>query len=668
MKLAVTTRISAGFTIVGIFLVIIGITGVFFVSKISNNLSNIVDEMEPMSRLAGDMKTSLLETHQAIISINRTEKEAELPPLRETLEEKEQTFKSNFTNLRKLSSNYNKLASKLANIESLTTNYFELNTQIVGYKSTYLEMKSLIEDSQMELEDMADDLDTALLDLIDSSDNDSLNANLESISSLASDAVIISVEGLDVDDMQTLDIKLREMDAIVTTLKQRLEEASGQVRSNNGQQQVTAISDSFDSYFDALTGSDSLLEQYKRQLSAKLSANNTLLKANEQQVASLKETSDLIVQISGLAIETKQAAESSLNTAYTIILLGSIISIVIAAAIAFWVVQSIRLPLQSVTGMLRTISSGDLSQKIKIQNQDEFGQLSEMVNELVDSLKIIIQKIKDNTHQLTQAAEQTAIVTAETNANINQQRTQTNHILESIEQMTAAVEEVATSAHSTSDEVEKAHIETQSGQEIVTSNIHSIQSLAGEIDNASDVINQLNEYSVNIGNILDVIRGIAEQTNLLALNAAIEAARAGEQGRGFAVVADEVRTLASRTQESTSEIQDMIERLQTGANKAVDVMQGSRSKASSSVEDIQKAGELLNTITQAISSINDMSTDIATNAEEQASVTEEVLTNVNTIANLADQTAEGAESTKTSSERVAALADELVASVNHFKV
>ena len=161
------------------------------------------------------------------------------------------------------------------------------------------------------------------------------------------------------------------------------------------------------------------------------------------------------------------------------------------------------------------------------------------------------------------------------------------------------------------------------GQGVVEGSIDAINRLAGEIERAATVTDKLDEYSTNIGAVLDVIRGIADQTNLLALNAAIEAARAGEQGRGFAVVADEVRTLASKTQESTSEIQDMIERLQTGTREAVSVMQSSRGEAQNSVEQTAIAGESLSKITQAVSVINDMSTHIASAAEEQSSVSQE---------------------------------------------
>jgi methyl-accepting chemotaxis protein len=198
--------------------------------------------------------------------------------------------------------------------------------------------------------------------------------------------------------------------------------------------------------------------------------------------------------------------------------------------------------------------------------------------------------------------------------------------------------------------------------------VETIVGLAAEIESASEVIRNLEKDSNQIGSILDVIKGIAEQTNLLALNAAIEAARAGEQGRGFAVVADEVRTLASRTQESTEEIQSMIEKLQSGAKVAVSVMSDSRKYADDSVSHAKSAGEALEMITQSISTITEMNTQIATAAEEQSAVSEEINGNIVNINHAAEEAAEGANSTSTESERLAEMAKELQLLVHQFKI
>ncbi|NIA02649.1 MAG: methyl-accepting chemotaxis protein, partial [Planctomycetia bacterium] len=252
--------------------------------------------------------------------------------------------------------------------------------------------------------------------------------------------------------------------------------------------------------------------------------------------------------------------------------------------------------------------------------------------------------------------------------NVDKQQAETGQVATAMNEMTTTVQEVACNATQTAEAANKANTETDSGRQIVTKTIESITELASEVETAAITIQQLESDSENIDSVVDVIRGISEQTNLLALNAAIEAARAGEQGRGFAVVADEVRTLASRTQESTLEIQSMIESLQTGAARAVEVMEQGRNKAQGSVENAARAGESLNVITSTVATISDMNTQIASAAEEQTAVAEEINRNIANISLLGDQTSEGARQTAASSEEMAQLAVQLQGLVGQFKV
>ena len=234
--------------------------------------------------------------------------------------------------------------------------------------------------------------------------------------------------------------------------------------------------------------------------------------------------------------------------------------------------------------------------------------------------------------------------------------------------MSSTSQSVLSSANDALGEIKHADDEAERVKGISARNRQTIELLASEVDSAAQVINQLQQDSASIGGILDVIRGIAEQTNLLALNAAIEAARAGEQGRGFAVVADEVRTLASRTQESTSEIQTMIEALQSGAGKAVTVMDAGKSKASDCVTQSEEADQALEVITHAVHEAFDRSSQIATAAEEQSVVAHEISENLESIVTIAEQTTAGSQQTATSSSEVARLAEELQQSVQEFKL
>ena len=318
--------------------------------------------------------------------------------------------------------------------------------------------------------------------------------------------------------------------------------------------------------------------------------------------------------------------------------------------------------------MLHVVASGDLSRKLDESGNDEFAQLSHNCNLLIESLRMLIQSIVSRSTQLATAAEQTSAVTAQSTTAIEEQRIQVEQAASATTEMSSTAQSVLSSANDALGEIKQADDEAERVKVISGRNRQTIELLANEVESASQVINKLQQDSASIGSILDVIRGIAEQTNLLALNAAIEAARAGEQGRGFAVVADEVRTLASRTQESTQEIQNMIEVLQGGAEKAVSVMETGKKQATNCVEQSVQAEQALDTITHAVHEAFDRSSQIATAAEEQSVVAHEISENLESIVAIAEQTTAGSKQTAESSSEVARLAEELQHSVQEFKI
>jgi methyl-accepting chemotaxis protein len=280
----------------------------------------------------------------------------------------------------------------------------------------------------------------------------------------------------------------------------------------------------------------------------------------------------------------------------------------------------------------------------------------------------VIAYLLNATAQMAAAAEELARTSEDSRVHVARQQSETALVATAINEMAATAHEVAKSAADTAQASHRADGESREGKAVVGRTVRAIDALASEVENAAGVIQRLEVDTESIGRVVEVIRGIAEQTNLLALNAAIEAARAGEQGRGFAVVADEVRTLASRTQQSTREIQEMIERLQTGAKDAVAVMEKGRGQARASVEQAGTAGASLESITQAVATINDMTAQIASAAEEQTQVTEEINRNVTQIAQAVEATAQGAEQTAAAGEELARIAAELQASVGRFRI
>ena len=350
--------------------------------------------------------------------------------------------------------------------------------------------------------------------------------------------------------------------------------------------------------------------------------------------------------------------------AYTIIAL-----IIITAAFGlFCYIKRTLKPLDEAVNNLQSIANGDLSIDIKITHKDEIGKLQQAMSTTAVQLRDMIYKITQITSSLSESSTLMLNTTELTNENIGRQQSGLEQVATAMNEMTSTVQEVSNHATSAAEAASKADDESQIGNSVVKATVESINNLSSDLENATTVINMLKNDSESISAIIDVIKSIAEQTNLLALNAAIEAARAGEQGRGFAVVADEVRTLASRTQESTEEINNMIGRLQKGANSAVDVMEDSFSRAKSTVGQASKAGSSLDSITASVATISEMNLQIAHAAKEQSTVSEEINKNIIEITLIAEETTSGSQHVTQVSHELKALAAELTELVGVFKV
>jgi methyl-accepting chemotaxis protein len=310
----------------------------------------------------------------------------------------------------------------------------------------------------------------------------------------------------------------------------------------------------------------------------------------------------------------------------------------------------------------------DLSREITVSDtQDEIGVMSRAFSSMLHKFRQSMSEVADSTQRLIEMSNRVSTVSEESLQGVLAQQRETDMVANSMHEMNAAVQEVAHNAVRTAEASHEATNEARNGAHVSTEAIGGISALMSGIEEAGEAVRRLDADSENIGMILDVIKGIAEQTNLLALNAAIEAARAGEAGRGFAVVADEVRTLASRSQHSAEEIRTMIEKLQSGARDAVKGMEGARQKAEACEEKVEAAGESLGMIAGEVNTISDMNTQIATAAEEQTAVAEEINLNITNITQVADRSAEGARHTAQISEELVALASQLETLVARFK-
>lgn len=393
---------------------------------------------------------------------------------------------------------------------------------------------------------------------------------------------------------------------------------------------------------------------------------NTELLSNSEAVNTV--LTRLLDINNSMANDSNQKAAEQYDSAFGLVVALLVLATALTMLFAWLLTRSITLPIAQALDAAENIAEGNLTQPIKVDGDDEAGRLLRAMNKMQEKLRDTLQRISGSATQLASAAEELNAVTDESARGLTQQNNEIEQAATAVNEMTSAVEEVARNAVSTSEASKNATASAGDGRDLVQETVSAIERMSGDVRGTATLIGALAEESRDIGKVLDVIRGLADQTNLLALNAAIEAARAGEAGRGFAVVADEVRALAHRTQQSTSEIERMIGSIQAGTEQAVDSMRNSTERAESTLNIAKGAGMSLDTINSAIIEINERNLVIASAAEEQAQVAREVDRNLVNIRDLSVQSATGASQTSAASSELSRLAVDLNGMVGRFRL
>jgi len=379
--------------------------------------------------------------------------------------------------------------------------------------------------------------------------------------------------------------------------------------------------------------------------------------------------SELVALQIRVAGDEKQAVTDSASESVKLFLLLAICAIIASVVLSVWVKRSVMTPIIDILGKLKIIKrDSDLTLVFKPLNNDELGQISNDLTGVIEHLRSILESISEAAVTINSSTENLNNFTRETNTRMQNQQCETEQTAAAMNQMTATVAEVAQSTTAAADSAKNADIHAANGDLIVQQSIQSMSLLSLKIQETSEVISLLASESLNIGKVLDVIKSIAEQTNLLALNAAIEAARAGEQGRGFAVVADEVRTLAKRTQESTLQIETMIDSLQQGVKKAVVSMESGMAQVDDANKNTNLAGDALKEIVATVDNITELNTHIATAAEEQSSVAESINRSIITISDISKHSTKAAEELSFSVDELSKLANAMRTQVGTFKL
>ena len=674
MNLTVKARVILGFFTISVLLLIISGVSLFNLRSLQNDVGEVNTVAVPTVIGSNTLKASFLNMGRLVFEAYVSDELSTVNEKQTQFQEASQNFTNAYKALATTVKNDPKLSAALQNVNGISQDYLSTVNGLYASHNNYLSRRNDVENRLMDLEDNADDASTYLLDFSDLREVQS-NTNLRRASELGGELetrlltlITVTSDYIKTQTLVRADTLGNEVqfavDAIHEQLDAMLSAANGQDSSGTLEEVESLVDDAI----DAVTGSDGVVQLHVSRLELRNQTEKALGKSEEMAASAVGELEQLLNLTNAKVKTLEEQVTSNVSFGTTLVLVIVVVSLAIAFLTGYKTVNAITVPLKKVNDLLNIASSGDLTHNLDDSSQDEFGQLAKNCNKLILSLKELIRGINVRAEQLAAASEQTSAVTTQTTKSIQDQKAQIGLVATATTEMHSTSQMVSQNAEDTLLEIRNADQESNKVRDISLENKATIEVLARDVEDAAQVIHKLHQDSASIGSILDVIRGIADQTNLLALNAAIEAARAGEQGRGFAVVADEVRTLASRTQESTQEINAMIEVLQEGAEKAVSVMDQGKQQTAKCVEQTELATQALDIISEAVKRAHDVSSPIEQSAREQNLVSQDISEKLETIVGIAEETTVGAQQTSDSSEEVARLAEELQSSIRQFKV
>ncbi|MGY2288806.1 methyl-accepting chemotaxis protein [Pseudomonas sp. SDO528_S397] len=491
-----------------------------------------------------------------------------------------------------------------------------------------------------------------------------------------------------VDKINEIEKSLLQGDSVtrfnsVVELSKLVQQARFQVRGYTYSAKVEAEQPALDAIDNALKKITELTGQLPEQYQANLQQAGTSLQAYRAAVSQYRDSQtaaaaalktmaaqgDVLLEHSNqLTVSQTAVRDADAAQARYQLLLATGLALLFGVIAAWAITRQIVIPLNQTLKVAERVAGGDLSHNLNSTRRDELGQLQRAMQSMTVGLRELIGGISDGVTQIASAAEQLSAVTEQTSAGVNSQKVETDQVATAMNEMAATVQEVARNAEEASEAAVAADQQAREGDKVVSEAIAQIERLASEVGHSTEAMGHLQRESDKIGSVLDVIKSVAQQTNLLALNAAIEAARAGEAGRGFAVVADEVRSLAQRTQKSTEEIEALIASLQSGTQQVAGIMDNSRTLTGSSVELTRRAGSALENINRTVSAIQAMNLQIATAAEQQTAVAEEINRSVLNVRDVSEQTSAASEETAASSAELARLGVYLQSLVGRFRI
>lgn len=663
MKGSVIKRMYAGFALIIIMFAVTITIMMNSMNQIHSNFESVSETSLPLVALSNQTSVQLLSADKSFKDFLTTQNVERMAVMRSTFVESQDAFSEVLGSLEAASEDNITLVERVNQLRAMEDRYFTEAAEAMTNYVTMFEAQEQVQKASRDFQRLHSELTVGMKEYVADQKSISVKVMAKSYFIKLQDAEVITSDALASSDVAFVQKAVNQNKKAVTHLNYAYRGLATQ---------LPALKNVFDESVQKFT-------KDVGQKGGVLDKHNNYLQAKQA----------LYVNIANLAVEVDQAmavldsfnvtAEEQLNASladassiydkglFNAIAIGIVVT-VFAAAIGYHIAHSVREPLTRILGTLEGLTEGDMTQRIDIRYDNEFSRVSRHINTLADNLRNILVKLNDASDDLTKTASVNQKTSTETQAQLNSQREQTATVATAMTEMSHSVQEVANSAQSSLTMVQQVESASESGRQTMNTNISTINQLEVRLTESVGAVGELQQMSSQIGSILDVIRGIAEQTNLLALNAAIEAARAGEQGRGFAVVADEVRVLAQKTTQSTSEIETMISNLQSSSKTASNVIESCMSDMDMSVQQASSANSAMEEIQALILEISHMSTHISQAAAEQSETSGDIARNIEDINHIADASYQAMSSIAEASQNLTILANQQGDLVHQFKL
>ncbi|GLR05245.1 methyl-accepting chemotaxis protein [Vibrio hyugaensis] len=663
MRGSVIKRMYAGFAlIIVLFAVTIAIM-MGGMNDIHGKFETVSKSSLPLVSLSNQTSVELLSADKSFKDFLTTENKQRMDEMRQEFAKSQQRFEGTLGQLEVASQIYPSLAEPFSQLKELEQSYFtEAKEAMDNYEAMFAAQEE-VQKSSRRFQKLNTELSVGLKEYVADQSSISVKVMAKSYFIKLKDAEVITSDALASSNPEFVTQAVAKNRKAVTHLNYAFRGLVTQLPELK-----KAFGDSVDQFTRDVGMRGGVLDQHNNYLSARSALYNNIANLATKVDSSMSILEQFTTTATDKLNESLTDAGDIYSAGVTKAIVIAVIVVLFATAIGYHIAQSVREPLTRILKVLESLTEGDMTQRIDNRYNNEFSRVSGHINTLADSLHNILVKLNDASDNLASTASTNEQTSSQAQSKLNAQREQTATVATAMTEMSHSVQEVAQSAQGSLEMVQRVETVSDQGRNVMNSNISTINQLETRLNESVSAVSELQKMSGQIGSILDVIRNIAEQTNLLALNAAIEAARAGEQGRGFAVVADEVRVLASKTTQSTTEIEAMISNLQSSSQSANQVIQSCMSDMEMSVEQASKANSSMEEIQALIIEISQMSTHISQAAAEQSETSADIARNIEDINSIADESYHAMSSIAQTSESLTQLAHQQNELVHRFKL